>query len=120
MENKKISYITLTSDLYLLVGVAFIVYSIFFGFERIGNESFNLVSITSNIAIIICILEIVYSIITSFMLYVCNRKVIRYSLIIISFIIFVYRILNMFISPSIFTGFMLLICFVLIISLIFY
>ena len=120
MENKKISYITLTSDLYLLVGISFIIYSIFFGFERIGRESFSIIEITKNIAIIICILEIIYSIVTSAMLYKCNKKKVRYPILIISFIIVIYRIINMVMVPSIFTGFMLLVSFVLIIHLLFY
>ena len=120
MESKKISYITLISDLYLLVGISFIIYSIFFGFERIGRESFNIVNITKDIAIIICILEIIYSIVTSVMLYKCNKRSVRYTIMITSFIVVIYRIINMFMVPSIFTGFMLLVSFVLIIHLLFY
>ena len=120
MGNKKISYITIISDLYLLVGLSFIIYSIFFGLYRIGYASFNLTNITKDIAIIIGILEIVYCIITSISLYSCNRKIIRYSILIISFIIAIYRILNMFMSPSYFTGIMLLNNFILVMHLVFY
>lgn len=120
MENRKISYITIISDLYLLVGLSFIIYSIFFGLDRIGYASFNLTNITKDIAIIIGILEIAYYIITSIGLYSSNRKIIRYSIMIISFIIVIYRILNMFMSPSYFTGFMLLNNFILVMNLVFY
>lgn len=120
MESKKISYITIISDLYLLVGLSFIIYSIFFGLERIGYASFNITNITKDIAIIIGIIEIIYCIITSLSLYSSNRKIIRYSIMIISFIIVIYRIINMFMLPSYFTGFMLLISFVLVMHLVFY
>lgn len=120
MENRKISYITIISDLYLLVGLSFIIYSIFFGLDRIGYASFNLTNITKDIAIIIGILEIAYCIITSIGLYSSNRKIIRYGIMIISFIVVIYRILNMFMSPSYFTGFMLLNNFILVMNLVFY
>ena len=120
MENRKISYITIISDLYLLVGLSFIIYSFFFGLDRIGYASFNITSITKDIAIIIGISEIIYCVVTSIGLYSCNRKIIRYGIMIISFIIVIYRILNMFMSPSYFTGFMLLNSFILVMHLIFY
>ena len=54
------------------------------------------------------------------MLYKCNKKKVRYTIMITSFIVVIYRIINMFMVPSIFTGFMLLVSFVLIMHLLFY
>ena len=120
MENRKISYITIISDLYLLVGLSFIIYGFFFGIERIGYSSFNFINISKDIAIIIGILEIAYCIITSIGLYSSNRKIIRYSIMILSFIVVIYRIVNLVMLPSIFTGYMLLVGFILVMQLIFY
>ena len=120
MENKKISYITLTSDLYILLGISFIIYSIFFGFERIGRASFNIASITNNVAVIICLLEIVFSIVISYMLHKCNRKIVRYIIILFSIFNIIYRILNIMVLSSIFTVFMLIISVILILNILFY
>ena len=50
MENKKISYLALISDLYVLLFFSYIIYAYFYGFERIGNASFNLMTIPNKVA----------------------------------------------------------------------
>ena len=77
MKDKKISYITLTSDLFLMLAFSYIIYGFFFGFERIGFESFNLFTITKNTALIISILEIVFCISISYLLHKCYKNSFR-------------------------------------------
>lgn len=120
MENKKISYITLTSDLFLLLGFSYIIYGFFFGFERIGHASFTLFNITDNVALILCIIEILFSIILSYMLHKCNIKKIRVSIMILCILNIIYRVANITILPSIFSGFILLVGIILLLNLILY
>lgn len=120
MENKRISYITLNSDLFLLLSFAYIIYGIFFGFERIGFESFHLFNINTDTAIIICIIEIILCTLISYLLHKCNIKKIRFSLIILCLLSIIYRILNIIILPSIFIGFTLVIGIELLLNLLLY
>lgn len=120
MESKKISYITLTSDLFLLLSFSYIIYGFFFGFERIGMESFKLLNISKDIAIYICIIEILFCTIISYMLHKCNIKKIRFTILILCIISIIYRISNIIILPTIFAGFMLFMGLILLITLILY
>ena len=120
MENKKISYVTILSDLYILLGISFLVYSIFFGFDRIGRASFNIVTIPNSIAIIICLLEIVLSISISYMIHKCNIKTVRYTVMLLSLLNIIYRALNIMVFSSIFTVFMLIISIILLLNIVFY
>ena len=120
MENKKISYITLTSDLFLLLSFSYIVYGFFFGFERVGYASFNLFNITDSVAKIVCILEILFCTFLSYMLHKCNIKKVRFCIVIICILNMIYRVINITILPSIFSGFMLLVGIILLLNLILY
>ena len=120
MESKKISYITLISDIFLLLSFSYIIYGIFFNFERIGRESFNIVSINGNTAITICIFEIFISTITSYLLHKTHIRIIRYYLIIIGILNIIYRILNILAVPNYYSFFLMIIYIVLLIILILY
>ena len=120
MENKKISYITLNSDLYLLLSFSYIIYGLFFGFERIGMESFRIYNITNSTAIIICIVEIVFCTAISYMLHKINIKSIRYNILILCILNIIYRIINIIILSSIFSWFMLIMGLILFITLLLY
>jgi len=118
--KRKISYVTLTSDLYLLLGISYIMYSLFFGFERIGYASYNISNITSLVAIKICILEIIHSIIISYALHRCDNKLLRIIVIGICLINIIYRIINLISVISIFSSVMLVFGIILLLNLIFY
>ena len=120
MENKRISYITLISDIFLLFSFSYIVYGIFFNFERIGRESFNIVSINSNMAIIICFFEIFISTIISYLLHKIHIRIVRYYLVFICILSIIYRILNVLVVFNYYTVFMIFIYIILLVTLILY
>ena len=120
MKNKKISYTSLTSDLYLLLSFSYIIYGLFFDFERIGRESFQIIDITRNNAIKIGLIEIIFCIYIAYMLHRCDIKQFRIIVIIISIINIIYRIINIIIAPNAFTILMLILSILLILNLLFY
>ena len=118
--NKKISYITLISDIYVLLTISFIIYGIFFSFERIGVSSFTIKNINTLTAIIISIIEMIISIITAYLLHKSNYKKVRNILMILCLLNIIYRIGNLIFLTNPFTLFMLFINIVLFIILILY
>ena len=120
MKQKKISYITLISDLYLLLAFSYIIYGIKFGFVRIGNESFNLFNITNDTALIISIYEIIICILNAYLLHKCNKNQYRYITIILCVLNIIYRIINILVVLNIYTGFILSLNIILLLLLIFY
>lgn len=118
--NKKISYITLVSDLYILLTISYIIYGVFFGFERIGASSFTITSINNNIAIIISLAEIVFNIIIAYLLHKCSYKTIRIILMLLCILNIIYRISNLLFMINPFTLFIVIINIALFIILLFY
>ena len=118
--NKRISYVTLISDIYILLVFSNIVYGIFFGFERIGNSCFTIVDINKNTAIIIAVIEIVFGVIMSYLLHKCNYMSIRIILIILCILNIIYRIINLLHLINPFTLLMIFINIVLLIILLLY
>ena len=118
--NKKISYITLVSDIYVLLTLSFIIYGIFFSFERIGVSSFTIKNINTHTAVIISIIEMLLSIITAYLLHKSNSKKVRNILMILCLLNIIYRIGNIVFLANPFTLFMLFINIVLFIILILY
>ena len=117
--NKKISYVTLISDLYILLGLSYIIYGIFFNFERIGNSSL-VINTDKNIAILIAFIEVMFSFIIAYLLHKCNYKIIRIILIIITILNIIYRIINILFVINPFTLLMIVINVVLFIILLSY
>ncbi len=93
--NKRISYVTLISDIYILLVFSNIVYGIFFGFERIGNASFTIIDINSSIATIIAFTEIVFGLLMAYLLHKCNYISVRIILITLCILNIIYRIINL-------------------------
>lgn len=93
--NKRISYVTLISDMYMLLVFSFIVYGAFFGFDRIGNASFTFTDIGMNTAIIIAIVEIVLDLIMAYLLHKCSYIAVRVILIILCVLNIIYRVFNL-------------------------
>lgn len=118
--NKKISYITLISDLYMLLTFSYIIYGIFFGFNRIGTSSFTIKNIDIYSAVIIAILEIIFSIIMAYLLHKCNYKKVRYIVMILCILNLIYRIINVIYIMSYFNGFIIFINIILFIILLLY
>ena len=93
--NKRISYVTLISDIYILLVFSNIVYGIFFGFERIGNSSFTILNNNKTTAIIISIIEIIFDLIVAYLLHKCNYIKVRIILIVLCILNIIYRIINL-------------------------
>lgn len=93
--NKRISYVTLISDIYILLVFSNIVYGIFFGFERIGNSSFTVVDIDRTTAIVIAIIEILFDLIVAYLLHKCSYINVRIILIVLCILNIIYRIINL-------------------------
>ena len=120
MENRKDSYIILISNLYLLLGFAYTIYSFFFGIKRLGQESFHLFDISNNMAIIIGLIEILLCIIIAYILHRCNKNAIRYSAIVICLLNILYRASNLLVIVNVLNVFSLIIGIILLFNLIFY
>ena len=120
MKSKKISYITLTSDLFLMLSFSYIIYGFFFGFERIGMESFKISTISYNAAVNICVLEIIFCATISYLLHRCNIPKVRIVVLILCILNIIYRIVNIMVVPSIFAGFMIFMGLILLINILFY
>lgn len=118
--NKRISYVTLVSDIYILLVFSNVVYAMFFGLERIGNASFTIADIGRNTAIILAIAEIVFSLIMAYLLHKCNYIAVRVILIIVCVLNIIYRIINLLHEVNAFTLLMIFISIVLFIILILY
>ena len=118
--NKRISYVTLVSDIYTLLTFSFIVYSMFFGLERIGNASFTIVNIEKTTAVIIAIIEILFSLIMAYLLHKCSHTTIRIVLIVLCILNIVYRSINLFYKVNPFILLMIFINLVLLIILLLY
>ena len=118
--NKRISYVTLVSDIYTLLTFSFIVYSMFFGLERIGNASFTIVNIEKTTAVIIAIIEILFSLIMAYLLHKCSHITIRIVLIVLCILNIVYRSINLFYEVNPFILLMIFINLVLLIILLLY
>ena len=118
--NKRISYVTLVSDIYTLLTFSFIVYSMFFGLERIGNASFTSVNIEKTTAVIIAIIEILFSLIMAYLLHKCSHITIRIILIVLCILNIVYRSINLFYKVNPFILLMIFINLVLLIILLLY
>lgn len=108
MKKKKISYLTLFSDLYILLCFSYLIYAYFYGFERVGRASFSIINISDNIALTIGILETVLCLVFAFLLHKCNFKKNRYILMILCMINIVYRLINVISIISIFNMFMII------------
>lgn len=93
--NKRISYVTLISDIYILLVFSSIVYGIFFGFERIGNSSFTVVDIDRTTAIVIAIIEIIFNLVAAYLSHKCNYIKVRIILIGLCILNIIYRIINL-------------------------
>ena len=93
--NKRISYVTLISDIYILLVFSSIVYGIFFGFERIGNSSFTVFDIDRTTAIIIAIIEIIFNLVAAYLSHKCNYIKVRIILIGLCILNIIYRIINL-------------------------
>ena len=117
--NKKISYITLISDLYMLLVFSYIIYGILFGFERIGSSSFTIENISNNVANLISLIEISFSLLMAYLLHKCNNKKVRIVLLLLCISNILYRIANILALVNPFTIFMLVMNIVLLIILIF-
>ena len=118
--NKRISYVTLGSDIYVLVFFSCIIYGIFFNFERIGLASFTITNINEITATIIAIIEIIFCLIMAYLLHKCNYKSVRILLIILCVLNIIYRIFNTICMINPFTLLMLLINTILFLILLFY
>ena len=118
--NKRISYVTLVSDIYTLLAFSFIVYSMFFGLERIGNASFTIINIEKTTAIIIAIIEILFSLIMAYLLHKCSHITVRIVLIVLCILNIVYRSINLFYKVNPFILLMIFINLVLLIILLLY
>lgn len=118
--NKRISYVTLVSDIYTLLAFSFIVYSMFFGLERIGNASFTIVNIEKTTAVIIAIIEILFSLIMAYLLHKCSHITVRIVLIVLCILNIVYRSINLFYKVNPFILLMIFINLVLLIILLLY
>lgn len=108
MENKRISYLTLISDLHMLLCFSYLVYAYFYGFERIGRASFNITNISDNLAFTIGILEVVLCIIFAYLLHKYNNKKERYIIMTLCIMNIVYRLINVLSIISIFNLFMII------------
>ena len=117
---RKISYVTLTSDLYFLLGISFIVYGLFFDFTRIGSASYNISNITNSTALLISIAEVAHCIINAYILHKCDNKLVRIIAIILCILNIVYRVVNLFALVNLFTIIMLVFGIILLLNLIFY
>lgn len=93
--NKRISYVTLISDIYILLVFSNVVYGIFFGFERIGNSSFTVFDIDRTTAIIIAIIEIIFNLVAAYLSHKCNYIKVRIILIGLCILNIIYRIINL-------------------------
>lgn len=120
MENKKISYLALISDLYVLLFFSYIIYAYFYGFERIGNASFNLMTMPNKVAFYIGIGEIVLSLIFAELTHKCNKRKIRITTMLLSLLNIIYRIINVVSIISIFNMFMIILSLLLFTTLRFY
>ena len=120
MKEKKISYIMLISDLYLLLALAYIIYGSFFGYERIGLDSYVITPISNMTAILISIGEIFLGFFMSYLLHKCYMKNIRYIAMFVSILNISYRILNIIVVYNFFTIFMLIIGIGLLLNLLLY
>ena len=118
--NKRISYVTLISDIYILLAFSNIVYGIFFGFDRIGWASFSIVEIDRTIAIIIAIIEIVLAFIMAYLLHKCSYITVRVILIILCILNIIYRAINLLHVVNPLTLLMIFINIVLFIILLMY
>ena len=118
--NKRISYVTLVSDIYTLLAFSFIVYSMFFGLERIGNASFTIINIEKTTAVIIAIIEILFSLIMAYLLHKCSYITVRIVLIVLCILNIVYRSINLFYKVNPFILLMIFINLVLLIILLLY
>lgn len=120
MENKKISYITLLSDLCVLLSFAFIIYGCYFGFERIGAASLFVTNLDKSLAVKIAVLEIISCITMANILHKYYKK----SCFIFAFVIaianIIYRSINIFHVVSIFNvGMFILNVLIIIVLLLF-
>ena len=118
--EKKISYITLISDIYVLFTISLIIYGIFFSFERIGISCFTIKNINTLTAVNISILEMILLIITAYLLHKSNSKKVRIALMVLCLLNIIYRIANLIFLTNPFTLFMLIINIVLLIILLLY
>ena len=118
--NKRISYVTLVSDIYTLLAFSFIVYSMFFGLERIGNASFTIINIEKTTAITIAIIEIIFSLIMAYLLHKCSHITVRITLIVLCILNIIYRSINLFYKVNPFILLMIFINSVLLIILLLY
>ena len=118
--NKRISYVTLISDIYILLVFSSIVYGIFFGFERIGNSSFTVVDIDRTTAIVIAIIEILFDLIVAYLLHKCSYINVRIILIVLCILNIIYRIINLLQVINPLTLLMIFINIVLLIILLLY
>ena len=118
--NKRISYVTLVSDIYTLLAFSFIVYSMFFGLERIGNASFTIINIEKTTAVIIAIIEILFSLVMAYLLHKCSHITVRIVLIVLCILNIVYRSINLFYKVNPFILLMIFINLVLLIILLLY
>ena len=118
--NKRISYVTLISDIYILLVFSSIVYGIFFGFERIGNSSFTVVDIDRTTAIVIAIIEIIFNLVAAYLSHKCNYIKVRIILIGLCILNIIYRIINLLHVINPLTLLMILINTVLFIILLLY
>ena len=118
--SKRISYVTLISDMYILLIFSNIVYGIFFGFERIGNASFTVVEVTENTATIIACVEILLGLITAYLLHKCGYITVRIILVILCILNIIYRIINLLYAINPLTLLMIFINIVLLIILLLY
>ena len=118
--NKRISYVTLVSDIYTLLAFSFIVYSMFFGLERIGNASFTIINIEKTTAVIIAIIEILFSLVMAYLLHKCSHITVRIVLIVLCILNIVYRSINLFYMVNPFILLMIFINLVLLIILLLY
>ena len=118
--NKKISYITLVSDLYILLIFSYIIYGMFFGFERIGMSSYVIQNISNNVANLITLIEVSFDLSMAYLLHKCNHKIVRIILMFLCISNILYRISNILVLANPFAIFMLIMNIVLLIILIFY
>ena len=118
--NKRISYVTLVSDIYTLLAFSFAVYSIFFGLQRIGNASFVVASIGKTTAIIIGIIEILFSLIMAYLLHKCSHITVRIVLMVLCILNIIYRVINLFYGVNPLTLLMIFINLALFIILLIY
>ncbi len=98
--KKRLSYITLISDLYIFMSIILIVYGVFFGFAEIGKNSFYLLEVNDNIYIMISIMEIIVNLIIAYLIHRFNIKSIKILLIIMTILLIIYEIINLKIELS--------------------